>query len=132
MSGSEVQELLQRLRLSLRQPSVALERRCDNLETVYVLLSEAGRVLVSDCGRSFAYLSRGTDATYRPLGALDAGAVADACRRSGAALRDDDPEGHTRIECAVAPDGSVAEAVRRVAGAVDGLFHLALCDGLRE
>ena len=131
MSGSEARELLQRLRLDLHQPSVTLKCRCDNLETVYVLLSEAGEVLASDCGRSFEYLSRGTDATYQPLGALDMGAVAEACRRSGAALKDDDPEGYPRIECGVAPAGSVADAVGRVAEAVDGLFQLALRADLR-
>lgn len=131
MSGSEARELLQRLRLDLGQPSVALECWCDNLETVYVLLSEAGEVLASDRGESFAYLIRGTDGTYQPLAALDMVAVAECCRRSGAALRDDDSEGHPRIECGVAPTGSVAEAVGRVAEAVDGLFQLALRDDLR-
>ena len=130
MSGSEVRELLQRLRLGIRQPSVALECRCGNLETVYVSLSDAGELLVSDHGKSFAYLSREADATYRPLAALDMAAVEETCRRSGVSLRDDDPEGHPRIECEVMPTGSVADAVGRVAEAVDGLFQLALRDGL--
>jgi hypothetical protein len=82
-------------------------------------------VLVSDGGKSFAYLARGTDSTYRPLVELDVGKVGAACQDAGAILRRDDPEAYPRIERVVDPAGSVAEAVRQVAEAVDGLFNLA-------
>ena len=131
MSAEEVRELLQQLHLGISQPSVALECRCDNLETVYVSLTQAGAVLVSDQGTTFEYLDRGTDSTYRPTEELDMVAAAEACRRSGVTLRCDDPEAYPRIDCVVVPAGSVAEAVERVAEAVDGVFHLALRDDLK-
>jgi hypothetical protein len=130
MSAGEVRGLLQQLQRGIGQP-VALECRCDNLETLYVSLTLAGEVLVSDQGRTFAYLGRGTDSTYRPTEELDMTAAAEACRRSGAALRCDDPEAFPRIECVVDPAGSVAEVVERVAEAVDRVFHLALRDDLK-
>jgi hypothetical protein len=131
MSAGEVWELLQQLRRGISQPSVVLECRCDNLETVYVSPTQAGGVLVSDQGKTFAYLDRRTDSTYQPTAKLDMAAVAEACRLSGATLRCDDPEAYPRIECVVGPEGSVAEAVERVAEAVDGVFHLALRDDLK-
>jgi hypothetical protein len=131
MNAREVRELLQRLQQGIGQTSAALECRCDNLETVYVLATQAGEVVVSDQGRTFAYLGRGTDSTYRPTDELDMAAVAEMCLRSGVALRCDDPEAYPRIECVVDPIGSVAEAVERVAEAVDGVFHLALRDDLK-
>jgi hypothetical protein len=131
MSAGEVRELLQQFQRGIGQPSVALECRCDNLETVYVSLTQAGEVLVSDHGRTFAYLGRGTDSTYRPTEELDMAAAAAACRRFGAALRYDDPEAYPSIEYVVDPTGSVAEVVERVAEAVDRVFHLALRDDLQ-
>ncbi len=131
MSAGEVRGLLQQLQRGIGQPSVALECRCDNLETVYVSLTQAGEVLVSDQGRTFAYLGRGTDSTYRPTEELDMAGAAEACRQSGAALRCDDPEAYPRIECVVDPTGSVREVVERVAVAVDRVFHLALRDDLK-
>jgi hypothetical protein len=131
MRAEEVRELLQRLQRGISQPSVALECRCDNLETVYVSLTQAGEVLVSDQGETFAYLGRGSDSTYRPTKELDMVAASEACRRSGAALRCDDPEAFPRIECVVDTLGSVAEAVGRVAEAVDKVFHLAVRDDLK-
>ncbi len=131
MSAGEVRELLQQLQRGIRQPSVALECRCENLETVYLSLTQAGEVLVSDQGRTFAYLGRRTDSTYRPLEELDMVVAAETCRRSGAGLRCDDPEALPSIECVVDPMGSVAEVVERVAEAVDKVFHLALRDDLK-
>ena len=131
MSAGEARELLQQLQRGIGQPSVALECRCDNLETVYVLLTQSSEVLVTDQGETFAYLGRGTDSTYRPTEELDMVAAAEACRRSGTELRCDDPEAFPRIECMVDPIGSVAEVVERVAEAVDRVFHLALRDALK-
>ncbi len=131
MSAREVRELLQQLQRGINQPSVALECRCDNLETVYVSLTQAGEILVSDQGRTFAYLGRRTDSTYRPTEKLDLVAVAEACQRSGVRLRCDDPEAFPRIECVVEPIESVAEVIERVAEAVDRVFHLALRDDLK-
>jgi hypothetical protein len=131
MSAGEVRELLQQLQRGIGQPSVALECRCKNLETVYVSLTLAGEVLVGDQGRTFEYLGRGTDSTYRPTEDLGMAAAAEACRQSGAALRCDDPEAYPRIECVVDPTGSVAEVVERVAEAIDRVFHLALRDDLK-
>lgn len=131
MSAGEVRELLQQLRRGIGQPSVVLECHCDNLETIYVSLTRAGEVLVSDQGRTFAYLSRGTDSTYRPAEELDMVAAAEACRGSGVGLRCDDPEAFPRIECVVDAAGSIAEVVGRVAEAVDRVFYLALRDDLK-
>jgi hypothetical protein len=131
MSAEEIRRLLQQLQRGIRQPSVALECRCNNLETVYVSLTQADNVLVSDQGETFAYLERGTDSTYRPVEELDLTAAVEACRRSGATLRCDGPEAYPRIECVVGPAGPVAEAVERVAEAVDRVFHLALRDALK-
>lgn len=131
MTAGEVRELLKRLQCGIRQPSVALECRCDNLETVYVALTQDGDVLVSDQGRTFQYLGLGRDSTYRPMEELDMFAAADACRRSEATLNCDDQEASPSIECLVDPIGSVAEAVERVAEAVDRVFELALRDDLK-
>jgi hypothetical protein len=62
---------------------------------------------------------------------LDMAAADEACRRSGAALRCDDPEAYPSIETVVDPTGSVAEMVERVAEAVDRVFHLALREDLK-
>jgi hypothetical protein len=126
MSAEEVRELLQQLQRGIVQPWVALECRCDNLETVYVSLTQSGEVLVSDQGRTFAYLGRGTDSTYRPTEELDMHATAEACLRSGTTLRCDDPEAYPTIECVMAPAASVAAVVGQVAEAVDAVFNLAL------
>jgi hypothetical protein len=108
-----------------------LECQCDNLETVYVSLAQADEVLVSDQGQTFGYLVGGTDSTYRSSEELDLAVAAEVCRRSGATLRCDEPESYPRIECLVGIAGSVAEAVERVAEAVDLVFHLALRDDLK-
>ena len=131
MSAGEVRELFQQLQRGVGQPCLALECRCENMETVYVSLTQAGEVLVSDQGRTFAYLSTGTDSTYRPAEELDMTAAAQVCQQSGAALKCDDPEAYPRIECVVAPAESVAATVGRVAEAVDRVFRLALRDDLR-
>jgi hypothetical protein len=131
MSAGEIRELLQQLQRGIGQPAVALECRCENLETVYVSLTPPGDVLVSDQGRTFAYLDRGTDSTYRPAEELDMPAAAEACRRSGARLRCDAPDALPRIECVLDSAGSVAEVVGWVAEAIDRVFRLALRDDLK-
>src|SRR6516225_2136322 len=103
MSAAEVRELLRQLQRGIGQPSVALECQCDNLETVYVSLTQSGEVLVSDQGRTFAYLGRGTDSTYRSIEELDMRAAAEACMRSGTTLKCDDPELYPTIECVMTP-----------------------------
>jgi hypothetical protein len=131
MNAGEVRELLRQLKRGVGQPSVALECRCDNLETVYVSLTQAGDVLVTDQGETFTYLGRGADSTFRPTEELDMVAVAEACRRSGVGLRCDDTEAFPRIECVVDLTGSIGEVVERVAEAVGRVFHLALRDDLK-
>ena len=64
MDASEVRELLLQLHRGVGQPTISLECWCGNLETVYVSLTHAGGVLVSDKGETFEYLSRGTDKTF--------------------------------------------------------------------
>lgn len=131
MSAEEVRRLLRQVQRGISQSSVALECRCNNLETVYVSLTQTDEVLVSDQGRTFAYLDRGEDSTYRSVEQLDIAATAETCRRSGVKLRCDDSEPYPIIECVVVPEGSVAEAVERVAEAIDEVFHLALRDDLK-
>jgi hypothetical protein len=128
MNDAEIKDLLQRLRLGFQQSNVTLKCDCDNLETVYVSLGEDGKVIVSDRGESIAYLSRGTDSTYRPLADSDFERVAEICQRLGVSLVNDDSEGYPRIECERAFDESVTEAIPRVADAVDQLFQFALRD----
>jgi hypothetical protein len=128
MSGEEVCRLLQR---GIGQPLVALECRCANLETVYVSLTKTDKVLVGDQGKTFAYLDLGTDSAHLPVEEIDMDAAEGVCRRPGALLVCDYPEAYPRIECVVIPAGSVAEAVERVAEAVDGVFQLALRDHLK-
>lgn len=105
MSPIEVRELLQKLHRGIGQRSVALECQCDNLETVYVSLTSADEVLVSDSGRTFGYLSRETDSHYRPMAQFDMASVAEACRLAGVSLNSEDPEGHPRIETTTSPTG---------------------------
>lgn len=131
MNAGEVRELLQQLQRAIGQPSVALQCSCDNFETVYVSLTDAGDVLVSDQGRTFEYLGRGTDSTYQPPEILDMVTAAEACRQSGAKLKCDDPDAFPRIECEVNSIGSVSKAVGCVAVAVDNVFHLAYRDDLK-
>jgi hypothetical protein len=131
MGADEIRELLERFQRGIGQSSVALECQCVNLETVYVSLTEAGEVVVSDHRETFAYLGHETDSTYRPMEELDMAAAAEACRQSGAVLRIDDPELYPRIECLVDLTGSVAEVIERVAEAVDRVFDLAVRDDLK-
>lgn len=46
-------------------------------------------------------------------------------------LKSDDPEAFPRIECVMNPIELVAEVVKRVAEAVDRVFHLGLRDDLK-
>lgn len=125
MNGAEAKELLERIKLGLRQPTVSIECWCENLETVFVLLADSGEVLVSDGGKSFQYLNRGTDSTYRPVETLQMKEVEAICHRNGVTLIIEDPESFPRMECTVAPNASVADAVERVAEAVDNFFEWA-------
>jgi hypothetical protein len=130
MVAREVAELIRSLQRGIGQAEVALRCEC-NLETVYVSASESGGVRVSDRGESFAYLAHGTDSTFRPVEDLNPAAAAEVCRQSGVVLWSDDPEAFSRIECEVDAEASVAEAISRVATAIDGVFNLALRDNLR-
>ncbi len=125
MTAGEVHDLLQH---GVGQSSVALQCQCDNLETVYLSTLPSGGVLVSDEGRSFAYLARGTDRNYLPLDELNMAAVAEACQQAGATLKCDDPESHPSIECETTPGTSIAEIVVQVAEAVDHVFAMAMWD----
>jgi hypothetical protein len=131
MKPEAVRELLQQLERGIGQRSVALECSCENLETVYVSLTEDGYVLVSDKGRTFAYLNRGTDSIYRPLEELDIVEADKACRELGVKLTCEDPEAFPRIECLVGQMDSVAVTVQQVAEAVDRVFYLAYRDHLK-
>jgi hypothetical protein len=126
MNAADIRDLLHRLRRGIGQPSVILECCCENLETVYVSLSEADDVLVSDHGKTFEYLSSGTDSTYRPIDDLFMVAAAEACRQLGTNLTSDDRHTFPRIDCPVDSLGSVSAAVEKVADAVDRVFYLAL------
>ena len=125
MLANEIYELLFRLREGLGQRDVALRCNCENLETVYVLRDENGAVRVSDDHRTFQYLQRGVDSTYDEVEKLDVTAIRRLCEGLNVELKDAPPDGYPSIECLVHPTQPIAEAVDRVARAIDRVFHLA-------
>src|SRR5688572_16795647 len=124
MLANEVQQLLSRLREGIRQ-GVAIRISCDNLETVYVRLEDGDGIRVDDDHRTFQYLTESNDSTYVPVERLDLDSVRKVCAKYQVELVDAPPEGYPRIECRVQPEQLIADAVDRVASAIDEVFELA-------
>jgi hypothetical protein len=125
MLVDEVQQLLSRLREGIRQP-VSLECSCDNLETVYVHLESDGRVRIDDDHQTFKYLTVSEDETYVPVDDLDLARVSTLVRDRGLELLEAPEDGFRSIATWLAPEQPIADAVERVADAIDAIFELAL------
>lgn len=126
MDAQEVKELMSRLAAGVGRQAIALRCECKNLETAYVIVDEGGHVLVTDDHRTFQYLDRGTDSTYVPVQSLDMVAARQICDDLRVELRPAPPDGYPSIECGVDLGQPIAEAIERVAEAVDRVFELAM------
>jgi hypothetical protein len=130
MFAPEVQQLLSRLGGGVKQ-RVSLMCSCENLETVYVHLDDRGSIRVDDNHRTFQYLYREKDSTYVPVETLDLVSIRKLFDELQVDLVDAPPEGYPSIECQLRPEQSIADAVDRVAQAIDGVFHIALRPDLK-
>jgi hypothetical protein len=94
--------------------------RCDhsNLETVYVSVRE-GALVVTDRGETFRYLEPGDNADYSTVSLAQARSI---CEHHGVEVRSDDPELYATLEREVLKTTPIADAIARVASAVDELF----------
>jgi hypothetical protein len=131
MEAQEVKELMSRLGAGVGQRAIALRCECENLETAYVIVDEGGDVLVTDDHRTFQYLDRGTDSTYVPVQSLDMVAARQICDDLRVELKPAPPHGYPSIECVVDLGQPIAEALERVAEAVDRVFELAMRRNLK-
>ncbi len=117
---------MSRLAAGVGQQGIALRCECENLETAYVIVDEGGHVLVTDDHRTFQYLDRGTNSTYVPVQSLDMDAVRQICDDLCVQLKPAPPDGYPSIECVVGLGQPIAEAIERIAEAVDRVFDLAM------
>jgi hypothetical protein len=125
MLVDEVQQILSRLRAGIGQ-DVCLECSCDNLETVYVHLQPDGRVRIDDGHETFKYLTVSGDETYVPVDDLDLAKVGTLVRDRGLELREAPEDGVRSIATWLSPQQPIADAVERVADAIDAIFALAM------
>jgi hypothetical protein len=131
MDAQELKELMTRLAAGVAQRGIALRCDCENLETAYVVVDDVGHVLVTDNHETFYYLARGTDSTYVPLQNLDMAAARQICDDLRVELKPAPPDGYPSIECVVDLGQPIAEAIERVAEAVDRMFDLAMRSDLK-
>jgi hypothetical protein len=124
MFAKEVEQLLSRLQTGVEQ-RVSLRCSCENLETVYIHLDDNGGVRVDDDHRTFQYLDQGNDSTYIPVEKLDLTTIRKLFKELQVELVDAPPDGYPSIECRIRPEQSIADAVDRVAQAVDRVFYIA-------
>lgn len=108
-----------------------LEVRCENLETVYIHPDDGNGVRIDDGGQTFAYLCREENATYIPVATLDLTAIRKLLDALAVEWVDAPPGGYPSIACRVRPGQSIADAVERVARAIDGVFYSALRPDLK-
>ncbi len=131
MNATQARDLLDKLQRELGCESfrgLALRCDCANLETVYVLVRD-GRVVVTDEGESFRYLTESGDDTYVEVAIDD---VRQLCARHGVMLNDDDPDGYPEIQRELAEGELVRRAVDLVSGTLDALFDASLRPNLRD
>jgi len=109
----------------------ALEVRCENLETVYIHPDDGNGIRVDDGHQTFEYLYREHNATYVPVETLDLAAIRKLFDELQVELVEAPPGGHPGIACRLRPGQSIADAVDRVARAIDGVFYIALRPDLK-
>lgn len=131
MFANEVQQLLSRLSDGVEQ-RVSLRCDCENLETVYIHLDDHGGVRVDDDHRTFQYLTEENDSTYVPVETLDMASIRKQLAKLQVELVDAPPDGYPSIECRILPEQPIADAVDRVAQAIDRVFYRALRPDLKR
>lgn len=124
MLANEAQLLLSRLRAGVKQ-HVSLRCSCENLETVYIHLDDQGNLRVDDDHETFRYLYEANNCTYVPLKALDLDLIREIFRELRVVWVDAPPDGYPGIECRIGPEQPIANAVERVAKAIDRVFFMA-------
>ncbi len=132
MNAQEVKELINRLAAGVGQRAIALQCDCENLETAYVIVDKGGDVLVTDAHKTFQYLHDRPSSTYVPFESLDMDAARQICDDLRVELKPAPPEGYPSIECVVGLGQPIAEAVERVAEAIDRVFELAMRSNLKR
>lgn len=125
MFTNEVEQLLSRLQAGVEQ-RVSLRCSCKNLETVYIRLDDYGSIRVDDDHRTFQYLYEQDDSTYVQAETLDLAPIRKLLTELQVELVDAAPHGYPSIECKVRPEQPIADAVERVAQAIDRVFCMAL------
>lgn len=131
MLAYEIKTVLSQLESRLGQHAISIRCNCANLEVVYVSLDEGGQVCVSDDHRTFQYLDGSNDSTYVAVGQIDLAAVAAACTHHGVALIPAGEDGFPRIEYKPRTDEPIADAIGKVASAVDAVFQIAINPSVR-
>jgi hypothetical protein len=126
MFAEEVRTALRRLLKGTGQKSVSIKCDCKNLETVYVQVDTFGRVLVTDDYRTFKYLSESGNSTYVAVESIDMARVRRLCDQLRVELRSAPPDGYPSLVCVLPPSEPLADAVERVADAIEGVFALAM------
>ena len=124
MLANEAQLLLSRLHTGVKQ-RVSLRCSCENLETVYIHLDDQGNLRVDDDHKTFQYLYEANDSTYVPLEALDLDLIRETFGELQVEWVDAPAEGYPGIECRIDPQQPIADAVERVAEAIDRVFFIA-------
>lgn len=108
-----------------------LELRCENLETVYIYPDDGNGIRVDDGHQTFEYLHRERNSTYVPVETLDLASIRKLLDELQVELVDAPPGGYPGIACRLRPGQSTADAVDRVARAIDGVFYIALRPDLK-
>ena len=125
MLAYEIKTVLSQLESRLGQHAISIRCNCANLEVVYVSLDEGGQ------HRTFQYLDVSNDSTYVAVGQIDLAAVAAACTHHGVTMIPAGEDGFPRIEYKPRTDEPIADAIGKVASAVDAVFQIAIHPSVR-
>ena len=115
---------LSRLHAGVKQ-RVSLRCSCENLETVYIHLDDQGNLRANDDHKTFQYLYEANDSTYGPLEALDLDLIRETFDELQVEWVDAPADGYPGIECRIGPEQPIADAVERVAEAIERVFFIA-------
>ena len=126
---SDLERLLREASALVGCHDVALRCQHPVLDAVYAVRDET-RLVITDRGETYQYLSRRDDSTYN-IDLLDEATAREICERHGVSLNASDPEMSPRIERELASTDDVAMAITDVAEAVHAIYRAATRHDLR-